>query len=119
MGVIIPRLRKSARGQRCTLRACYACAPDETVVLCHAPGPKSAASKVDDWHSAFGCADCHRVLDQHLLDPGEESRIWLRGIRETQRIWRDMGLIIIVGDNPKPKPPSSKILPRKLMTVQP
>jgi hypothetical protein len=102
------KVQKSARGQECTLRISgYGrCAPTETTVLTHAPcRDKGTGFKSPDWWGAFGCFDCHQLIDmraklhdlnfgtQRFLTTAEINEAWLRGIYETNKILREFGLI--------------------------
>lgn len=120
MGEVNQKLRDSARGQRCTLRLGGICNNDPaTTVLAHLPGPKSAASKVDDWHACFACSACHDAIDGRLRASferrnGDVIHAMLDALRETQRIWFEMGLLRIAGDERAPaKNTSNKIVARK------
>jgi hypothetical protein len=63
----------SASGQPCTLRIASflgrPCASSETTVGCHLPvSGKGISTKVTDLAVAFGCMNCHEILD------GSEAR---------------------------------------------
>ena len=120
MGEIIPKLRASARGQQCTLRIPGVCNHDPaTTVLCHLPTHKSAASKGDGWHAVFGCSACHDAIDGRFSASFQRRDrdvldAMLDALRETQRIWFEMGLLRIAGDERDVKSKqSSKIVARK------
>lgn len=121
MGVVSQKLRASAKGQRCTLQTPYCNHNPETVVLAHLPSDVAGrGTKSDDWNSAFACSDCHSAFDNHaLLIDGDRFFYAYRALQRTHKIWRDMGLIVIAGDNEKPRKPSSKTIARRSMTVQP
>ncbi len=83
------KLRKSAKGEACTLRIPGVCNGNpETTVLCHIsiPGMSGMAMKPIDMHGLYGCSECHR----HLDDRSSWNRIelsWfhvLRALFETQ-----------------------------------
>lgn len=61
-------LRDMARGMPCLLRVPGVCTQDRaTVVCCHSNlsiHGKAGARKADDQYSVWGCAACHRWLDQ-------------------------------------------------------
>lgn len=120
MGVVSQKLRDSARGQECTFHTPWCNHNRETTVLAHLRSAIAGmGTKSDDWHAAFACSDCHARYDNSTI-PGHCVTFYeLRALQRTQKIWRDMGLIVIAGDNEKPRKPSAKILPRKPMTVQP
>jgi hypothetical protein len=98
--VKLPKLRKSAKGQDCTLNVSGVCSYDpETVVLCHLPdGSGGMGMKSDDLSSCFGCYDCHQVLDGHVrhdFERGEKEFYMRRAQTRTFRKWLDMGIIKI------------------------
>lgn len=121
MGVIIPKLRQSARGQECTFRIPGICNRDpETTCLCHIRDEsKGGGNKANDYSSAFGCSACHEVIDQHLLS--NENELWycLRAMQRTIHFWFENGDLVVPGVLNTRAKPSSKIMPRKPMTVQP
>lgn len=93
-------LRKSARGQPCSLRLPGICNHrDETTVLAHLPGiGKGVGSKVSDLHAAFACSSCHDAIDRHTYEKhGLTGAIvldaMLRGHSETMARWLLMGLL--------------------------
>lgn len=114
MGIVSQKLRDSARGQECSLQIVGTCNHDpETTVLAHLRSDVAGkATKSDDWHACFACSACHARLDRHMLPELLEDYYSFRGLQRTQKIWRDMGLIVIAGDNEKPRRPSSKTVPR-------
>lgn len=117
MGIVSQKLRDSAKGQECTLRTEYCNHDPATTVLAHLPSPvKSMGNKGNDWHAVFACSACHEALDQHNLR-SFETRYCLQALEETQRIWVDMGLLSVPVTEPKPRKPSSKILPRRSMVA--
>lgn len=65
------RLRRSARGQDCTLRIASVCNYNpETTVLCHlsfADGSKGVGQKTSDMSAVYGCWACHDELDAHRI----------------------------------------------------
>lgn len=112
MGLVSTKLRNSARGQQCQFRVPGVCNNNpETTVLCHAPSEvKGMSNKGDDHFAAFGCFECHTALDQHRVD--DPPFFWLRGIRRTQAIWFEMGLMVVPIDAVKPHT-SGKIMARR------
>jgi hypothetical protein len=90
------KLRNLARGRDCQIRIPGVCNGNpETVVLCHLSGGGMGA-KVSDLHGAYGCSDCHGVLDgaresnyrRELLD------LWHHhGVIRTQEILEQEGVI--------------------------
>lgn len=113
MGVIIPKLRQSARNQPCTLNLPSCNHDPATTVLAHLPSPvKGMGNKGDDWHAVFACSNCHHDLDNRVWNEFHTLAAVLRGIQRTQKVWRDMGLIVIAGDVEKPRKPSAKVVSR-------
>ena len=99
------KLRDSARLEDCTLNIPGACNHDPTtVVLCHLPDESHGMSrKSDDICVAYGCYDCHSVVDGRRRDVlkslayhGENIDWYIH--RAMVRTWRRMiekGLIKI------------------------
>lgn len=117
MGVVSQKLRDSARGQPCTLNFPGCNHNPETTVLAHLPSSvKGMGNKGDDWHAVFACSSCHEALD--LRKPADTYWFAVNALQRTQKIWFEMGLLSVPVTEAKRKP-SSKILPRKPMTVQP
>ena len=114
MGVIIPKLRQSAKGQPCTFETEFCNHDPATTVLAHLPSHvKGMGNKSDDWHAAFACSACHDALDQRRIRPIESMWFYChRALQRTHKIWRDMGLIQIAGDTEKPRKPSKKTVQR-------
>jgi hypothetical protein len=62
----VTNLRKLAKGRECQIRAPSICNHNsETVVLCHyrLAGISGLGMKSPDWCAAFGCSDCHALVD--------------------------------------------------------
>ncbi len=118
MGIVSTKLRKSARGQSCTLAIPGVCSHDpEQTVLCHLPSEvKGTGNKSDDFFAVFGCANCHEVIDNHRLSREESLYFSLRALARTWRFWVTSGLVFVPADVSRPKP-SSKILPRRHMAT--
>ncbi|WP_444917642.1 nuclease domain-containing protein [Microbulbifer sp. JMSA003] len=91
------KLRKSARGEECTLRLFPHCNSNpETVVLCHLPSNAGLARKSPDWWGVYGCSSCHDVIDGRSktdISRAEVERSKLRALYETQSKMREKGLI--------------------------
>lgn len=89
--------RESARGQDCQIRIPGVCNGDPaTTVLAHLNGNKSLSSKSPDIHGAFACHACHQVVDGDRPTDLDKDllRLWhYDGVRRTQLIWIDMGLL--------------------------
>ncbi len=117
MGIVSQKLRDSAKGMDCTFETEFCNYDRSTVVLCHLPSDvKGMGNKSHDFNAAFGCSDCHAAIDQHRIP--HAPFYMLRGLQRTQAIWRDRGLIVIAGDNEKPRKPSSKIMPRRPLALE-
>lgn len=92
-------LRKLAHLEDCTIRVPGYCnANPETVVLCHARliGISGMSLKVPDALGAFGCSDCHAVVDgqrQSEFTPEQRRLMLLEGVLRTQAIWIQRGLL--------------------------
>lgn len=110
MGVVSTKLRKSAKGQPCTIRSSYCNHDPETTVLAHLPSPiKGMGNKGDDWHAVFACSACHEALDTHLIEAG---KYLLTSLQRTQRVWFEMGLLNVPVTEKRAKP-SPKIMARR------
>ena len=96
------KITRSARNEDCALRIPGICNFDpDTVVFCHAPCvDKGMGYKSPDWWGAYGCSDCHDVVDSrvawHKMD-WAFADIWLPAIYETQKKLIAKGLITIEG----------------------
>lgn len=102
MGVIVPKLRQSARGQPCTLNFPYCNHDPETTVLAHLPSQvKGMGNKGDDWHAVFACSNCHHDLDNRVYTERDDTI--QRALQRTQRIWFEMGLMSFPATEPKRK----------------
>lgn len=93
------KLRASAEGRECQIRIPGVCnGGGETTVLCHLPGG-GMGRKQDDLLGAFGCSDCHDVVDGRRrapnLYPAELKVCFYEGVFRTQQIWLDEGLVEI------------------------
>lgn len=94
------KLRKSARGEECTLQMHPYCNGNpETVVLCHLPSDSGMGQKSPDWWAAYGCSACHNVIDGrsgHLLDRVIVNECMRMGHYRTLQRMIEKGLITIV-----------------------
>jgi hypothetical protein len=93
------KITKSARGEDCTFRLPLICNfNSETTVLCHL-GKSGAGMKSDDAHAAFGCSDCHDVIDArnhtHGLSEAYINQAKLDAMVETQLILMSKGLLVV------------------------
>ncbi len=110
MGMIIQRIRDSAKDERCT-----SCEQDDTstVVFAHGPrmGTAGMGQKVDDWWGAYLCHSCHMSLDLHWYNYPDELVMWMKAIHRTWGRFIEKGLIALP-EAPKPRQaPSKKIVP--------
>ena len=94
------KIRKSAKGEACTLRIPGVCNGNpETVVLCHAPYPGRGGMRNHDWWAAYGCSDCHDYIDartKHCRDIAWLNGLaafWMPAIHETQAKLKAKGLL--------------------------
>ena len=89
--IISQAIRKSARGQTCTMRSDWCDGQIDTVVFCHAPvrrfGLGGIGMKVPDIFGYYGCHACHA----HEGDMGWDDI--LRAMVETQMRMVRAGLI--------------------------
>lgn len=93
------KLRRSAEGERCTLRLAGHCNGDPaTSVLCHLPyGGGGVGMKASDDHAVIACSGCHDAIDgraKPLVDAAEVYECMIRAIAETHAIWRAQGLVV-------------------------
>jgi hypothetical protein len=90
-------IRKSARGEQCTLAIAGVCCGDPaTVVACHLSSGGMGA-KCSDLDVAFGCHACHAWVDQRQGD--QSCRDWyLRRahVRTLERLW-ELGILVVKG----------------------
>lgn len=102
MRIISQPMRDSARGKPCTLNIAGVCSYNaETTVLCHLPDESHGMSrKSDDLSSAYGCCECHAVIDgkvPHHFEPGEKDFYIRRAMVRTWRILVAEGIVQIKG----------------------
>ncbi len=114
MGVVSEKLRKSARGEACTLQIPGVCNCDwSTTVLAHLPSEVAGRStKSDDWHSCYACMACHSHFDLHRMSKADETWYAYRGLQRTLRRMFETGLLVIAGTAEKKPKPLTKIFPR-------
>lgn len=101
--IISKPIRSAARGEECTFNIPGVCTydPDKTV-LCHLPDESHGmARKSDDISAAFGCAECHGVIDGRnynmLLSPEDRQFYMKRAMVRTWRRLIEKGIITIKG----------------------
>ena len=95
-------IRRSARGQMCTLQIHPHCNNDtETTVLCHLnTSRKGMGLKSLDYFAVYGCADCHNVIDGRTKTDIPKEEIWRCQLRALERTWTLLigdGLITVKG----------------------
>ena len=92
-------IRKSAKGEDCTLNIAGVCNNDtETVVLCHFPSDWSGRGiKSPDFVAGYGCHACHQALDGHNLSSEERDFYMRRSTYRTHRMLIGKGLMIFKG----------------------
>lgn len=85
-------LRDMARGMPCLLRVPGVCTQDRaTVVCCHSNlsiHGKAGARKADDHYSVWGCAACHRWLDQGPAPKAQKYRAFMAAHLAQVLEWR-------------------------------
>lgn len=101
-GPKMTKIRRSAKGEDCTINLRMVCNYDrEKVVLCHenseAAG-KGMALKARDTEAAYGCNACHDVYDRRVplprwLTREEVDACFYRGKKKTQERLRLKGLM--------------------------
>lgn len=84
------KLRESARGQECLIRSPQCNGDPDTTVLCHLGGG-GMGTKHSDLHGAFGCSDCHTLVDGLHGDysPHFVKQIHHDAVIRTQQWWLD------------------------------
>lgn len=61
------KIRKSARGEACTIVTPWCNSNTETTVLCHVNesfAGKGLGMKAHDFAAFYGCSDCHDIYDR-------------------------------------------------------
>lgn len=95
-------IRKSAKGEECTIRLPGVCNFDPaTTVLCHSnesADGKGMGLKASDERAAYGCSACHDVVDGRRPRPEGLSlelvaTLFKEGIAQTNRILMRKGLL--------------------------
>jgi hypothetical protein len=102
------KLRQSAKGEDCTFQIPGVCNGNpETTGLCHLPDESHGMGRKSDDHcSAYGCSDCHDVIDGRVkFKPGDPKTFAVisvdkefymrRAMVRTQRRMIEKGLIVI------------------------
>jgi hypothetical protein len=83
------KIRKSAKGQMCTLQIAPHCnANPETVVLCHiGTVSRGVGMKSDDYFAVYGCSSCHDVIDGRKKTSLPKEEILRCKLRALERTW--------------------------------
>jgi len=94
------KLRDSACGEDCTFQIFPYCNQDLTKTsLCHLPSGSGWGQKSPDWFAAYGCSDCHDIIDgrRHVVDVSDSEKITImqRALFRTWERMMDKGLIKI------------------------
>jgi len=92
MKIISKKIRQSAKGENCSLRASPQCDHDQTVVLCHINSRfKGVGIKSPDIFSCYACAYCHAELDSSNVSAEDVIRAW----QETLMKLCEKGLVTV------------------------
>jgi len=87
-----PALLEMARGMQCLLRVPGVCVGGtESTVACHSNlsvHGKAGARKADDCYTVWGCAACHRWLDQGPAPAAEKEVAFMTGHLRQVGAWR-------------------------------
>jgi len=92
------KLRKSAKGQNCTLQISGICNRNpETTVGAHIPSEwKGMGNKSPDFGSmVYACSSCHETLDNrsHVFWQIDPHFYMLRALQRTLKIMADEGVV--------------------------
>ena len=94
-------IRKSAKGEDCTLNIAGVCNYDNsTTVLCHTSfGSRGTGAKEDDFSAFYGCSCCHDCYDGRTGHLSREDRYFYaaRALVRTHIKMREKGLISVKG----------------------
>lgn len=92
------KITKSAKGEECQIRIPGFCnGTPETTVFCHLGGG-GMGMKRKDLFGAYGCSDCHSIVDGHVnagYMKHDLELMHLEGVIRTQEILLEKGLIKI------------------------
>jgi hypothetical protein len=82
-----------ANGQACLLRVPHVCNGDKkTTVACHSNlsiHGKAGARKADDEYTVWGCAACHRWLDQGSAPAEMKDAVFMQAHHRQVLAWRE------------------------------
>ena len=90
------KIRKSAKGEDCTLRLGQ-CSIPETVVLAHIGRIRGMGIKCTDSFAVFACSTCHDIIDgrqKSQLTKTELKAEMLRALEESQLRMIEMGVLV-------------------------
>ena len=90
------KIRKSARGQECTVRIQGVCNFNpETTVLAHVGKDRGMSLKCDDSFAVYACSDCHDWIDGRgmVMDEGTRAVYLLAALERTQSLLIEQGLL--------------------------
>ena len=94
-------IRKSAKGEDCTLNIVGECNNDvSTTVLCHVSfGSRATGAKESDLSAVYGCYNCHAKLDGRtgVLDEKDKYFYIGRAIVRTHIRMNELGLLSVKG----------------------
>jgi len=94
-------LKRSARGQDCTVRLPGCNGGGETTVLAHLPNcGRGISRKASDIDAVACCSNCHDQIDGRTPLHVEYDELWqtlMRAHSETIQRWVDEGLIAVRG----------------------
>lgn len=96
------RIMDAANGELCTLQIAGVPYHDpETTVACHLPDGSGGSNRLTGpLHIAFGCAECHSILDGRsgvVLSREDREFYSRRGMNRTINRLIDKGLVKVVG----------------------
>lgn len=79
-------IRKSARGEQCTVESGLCNRNTETTIFAHIPdGQSGMGTKPNDTSGVYACSACHDVIDGRLCYSDFESHRWWYLCRALQR----------------------------------
>jgi len=88
------KIRRSARGEDCSLRASPYCVDDDTVVFAHLnSGFRGVGIKSPDLFGVYACYECHQLLDASRVSYQDQ----MRALQETQMKLFNKDLITVKG----------------------
>lgn len=92
------KIRKSARGEDCSLRLGM-CSSPEAVILAHIGRNRGVGIKCGDHFAVYACSDCHDIIDGRVdtafFNYDELETEKLRALEETQGKLINKGLLCL------------------------